>query len=251
MGWLRERRRQRVLRQRPVSAARWEQVCGDWPLLGEQPAPRRERLRDLAALWLAEKRIEPVQGAELDEPLRVATAALACLPVLELGLDWYRGWVTVVVYPGEFIAPREEMDEAGVVHHRREVLAGEASPWGPVVLSVSGIEESRYRDGYNVVIHEMAHKLDMLTGAADGCPPLPPGLGAAWAADLGAAYAGLQAQVDGGEETPIDPYAAEHPAEFFAVMSEYFFEYPERVAEPFPEVYRHLAAFYRQDPMAY
>jgi hypothetical protein len=225
-------------------------VCADWPLLGELPDGPRDRLRDLAALWLAEKRIEPVQGAEVDETLRVVMAALACLPVLELGLDWYRDWVTVVVYPGEFIAPREEMDEAGVVHSRREVLAGEASGWGPVVLSVSGVLESRYRDGYNVVLHEMAHKLDMLTGAPDGCPPLPAALAGSWAEDLAAAYGDLQARVDRGEETPIDPYAAEDPAEFFAVMSEYFFEYPELVAEPYPAVYRHLAAFYRQDPLA-
>ncbi len=249
MGWLRERRRRRVLREAPVPGPLWDEVCAAWPLLGELPDAPRERLRALAALWLAEKRMEPVQGARVDEHLRVVVAALACLPVLELGLDWYRDWVTVVVYPGEFIAPLEETDEAGVVHARREVRSGEASERGPVVLSVSGVLESRHRDGYNVVVHEMAHKLDMLTGAPDGCPPLPRGLAGPWARDLAAAYRDLQERVDRGEETLIDPYAGEDPAEFFAVVSEYFFEYPELVAEPYPQVYRHLCAFYRQDPL--
>lgn len=249
MGWLREWRRRRVLARTPLEPAAWEAALAAWPVLAGLNAAERARLRDLAILFLHEKAIEPVEGFALDAAERLRLAALACLPVLYLGLDWYRGWSSVIVYPSAFMARHEWTDAAGVVHHVRRPLSGEAWERGPVLLSWDDVEDSAALDGYNVVLHELAHKLDMLNGEPNGLPPLPAGMRvAAWAAAFSAAYEDFCRRVDAGEETPLDPYASDSPEEFFAVLSEAFFEQPGLLAAEYPAVYAQLAAFYRQDP---
>jgi Mlc titration factor MtfA (ptsG expression regulator) len=171
--------------------------------------------------------------------------------VLNLGYGWYEGWKEIVVYQAEFIHDGEQMDEAGVVHHVRHVRSGESWEGGPMVLSWEDVQWSGLGEGYNVVIHEFAHKLDMRDGSANGRPPLHSGMDAkAWARDLQTAYDDFCRRVDGGEDTDIDPYAAESPAEFFAVLSEYFFEAPDVLHEGYPAVYAQLQRFYLQDPLA-
>jgi hypothetical protein len=138
-----------------------------------------------------------------------------------------------------------------VVHEGDEVYAGEAWLHGPVILSWADIAESEYADGVNVVIHEFAHKLDMLNGSANGYPPLHRGMDRrSWSEAFSAAYRDLCARVDGGEDSIIDPYASQSPGEFFAVLSEAFFELPDVVQSEYPRVYAQLAQFYRQDPLA-
>lgn len=216
--------------------------------LGTEPAAR---LRDLARLFLRDKRLEPVQGLELTAPMRLQLALQACLPILELGLDWYRGWYALVVYPAEFLTEHEQMDEIGLVWTQAEVRSGESWDQGPVIVSWADVEAGQARDGYNVVIHELAHKLDLRDGAVNGRPPLHPGMsGEVWTRVFGSAYEDLCRRDEAGEETPIDPYACESPAEFFAVASEAFFEIPDLLAGEYPEVYQQLSAFYRQDPGA-
>lgn len=130
-------------------------------------------------------------------------------------------------------------------------MTGESWLAGPVVLSWADAEMRGDEHGYNVVIHEFAHKLDMLNGEANGFPPLHAGMDrGAWSRDFSAAYEDCRARLERGEPARIDPYAAESPAEFFAVLSEVFFEIPDAVLAEYPGVYRQLAAFYRQDPAA-
>jgi Mlc titration factor MtfA (ptsG expression regulator) len=229
----------------------WARVRDALPLLDELTDEETQRLGDLALLFLREKRLDPVRGLELTEPMRLAIALQACLPVLELGLDWYGGWYAVIVYPEEFVPEREVMGDDGVVWTEQEAKSGEAWEQGPVILSWADVEAGMDRDGYNVVIHELAHKLDMRDGAANGCPPLHAGMSPkVWAETFSAAYEDLCRRVDAEEETPIDPYATESPAEFFAVVSEYFFELPELLHAEYAAVYDQLRAFYRQDPLA-
>jgi Mlc titration factor MtfA (ptsG expression regulator) len=209
------------------------------------------RLRALAALFLHDKIFEAAGGMTLAEAVRLRIAALACLPILELGYEAYAGWRTIVVYPGEFVRPRSQFDAIGVMHEWEEVLSGESWDLGPVILSWADVKASGRRDGYNVVIHEMAHKLDMANGQPDGFPPLPRHVDRrAWTREFTAAFEHLNARLDRGEYTEIDPYAAEEPGEFFAVLSEYFFEVPDLVRAEYPAVYELLAAFYGQDPAA-
>ena len=197
-------------------------------------------------VFLAEKQFTPVRGTVLGDGDRVSIALQACLPVLELGLDWYDGWVGIVVHPSDFKVSRSETDEHGVVHEWDDELAGEAMPGGPVVLSW---DAAAHDAGINVVIHEFAHKLDMLNGAADGLPPLHVGMDRrAWGSAFEQAYEGFCDALERGRDTWLDPYAAEHPAEFFAVVSEKFFSDAKETKRRYPDVYRQLKLFYRQDP---
>jgi len=250
MGWIRNWRHRHILRHNRITVADWCRTVTNLPVLKGLQAEELERLRTLATLFLHEKSMEPAHGLTLTEAMRFDLAAQAVLPILNLGLDWYDGWTSLVVYPDEFLTRREWTDEAGVVHARREIRSGEAWERGPVVLSWADVATSGNCDGYNAVIHEMAHKLDMCNGIADGCPQLHGEMrAAAWRAAFQPAYEDMCRRADAGEYTPIDPYASEAPEEFFAVTSEYFFEQPRLLQSEYPAVYSQLAAFYRQDPI--
>jgi Mlc titration factor MtfA (ptsG expression regulator) len=221
------------------------------PVFAGLDAEELSRLRGLAQGLLADKAFSGAGGLAMEAAIATTIAAFAALPLLNLEEDRYGGWVEVVVYPGEFVYDGEQMDETGVVHQVRHVRSGEAMAGGPLVLSWQDVEWSGRGEGFNVVIHEFAHKLDMRDGSANGRPPLHAGMdAAAWALAWQAAYDDLCRRVDGGEDTQIDPYASESPAEFFAVLSEYFFEAPHVLHAEYPAVYRQLAQFYRQDTLA-
>jgi Mlc titration factor MtfA (ptsG expression regulator) len=243
-------KRKRILRDALLADALWQQTRANHPILARLQPDELARLRELTTLFMHEKLFEPVRGLALDDAMRAMIAVQACLPILHLGLDWYDDWRTVVVYPGQFVRRRELFDNSGVMHEWREVLGGESWERGPVILSWADVDASGLGEGYNVVIHEMAHKLDMRNGDADGFPPLHRTMKPrAWTDAFTFAYQDLSRRVDGHDFAPIDAYATESPAEFFAVVSEYFFELPQLLADTYPEVYRQLAAFYRQDPL--
>ena len=243
MGWLSEWRRKRVLARHRIDDALWQRATARLRFL-----PSDSRLRDMALLFLAEKEFSATHDLALTDEMRISIAAQACLPVLELGLDWYAGWRGVIVYPGDFRVRRQETDEHGVVHEWDDELAGEAMPGGPVVLSW---DAAAHDPLMNVVIHEFAHKLDMLNGTADGMPPLHAGMDrAAWKRVFDEAYEGLRDAVERGRDTWLDPYAAEHESEFFAVLSEAFFREAGETRRRYPDAYEQLKLFYRQDPAA-
>jgi Mlc titration factor MtfA (ptsG expression regulator) len=243
VGWLTEWRRKRVLAKHRIDDALWASATRGLTFL-----PRAEKLRQLTLLFLAEKQFVGAHGLDITDRMRVSIAAQACLPVLELGLDWYAGFSGIVVYPGDFRVRRSEVDEDGVVHEWDDELAGEAMPGGPVVLSW---DAAAHDPLINVVIHEFAHKLDMLNGAADGVPPLHVGMDRGrWIAVFDEAYEGFCDALERGKDTWLDPYAAEHESEFFAVLSEAFFREPAEARRRYPDAYEQLALFYRQDPLS-
>jgi Mlc titration factor MtfA (ptsG expression regulator) len=233
-----------------VSEADWRDAL-QLPVFGRLDPAERSRLRALAERLVQEKTFSAAAGAEVGGAAVAAIAMQAALPVLNLGLEGYGAWQEIIVYPAEFVPEREEMDEAGVVHHVRHPMSGEAWEGGPVVLSLQDVAWSGLCDGYNVVIHEFAHKLDMANGAANGLPRLHSGMRTeAWAAAFAPAFEDFCRRVDAGEETELDPYATENPAEFFAVLTEYFFELPETLHAAYPAVFDQMRLFFRQDPMA-
>lgn len=246
---IRNWRMRRTIARRPIAESLWRdalQRCAPAQRLG---ASDQATLRVLATLFLDRKSLEPVQGLHLDDADRVLLATHACLPILKLGIDWYDGWHSVIVYPDAFIPRREHMDAAGVVHQSNTVMAGEAWGRGPVILSWAHVLNGGKRPGHNVVIHEMAHKLDMLNGDANGFPPLHRRMDRrVWSQAFSNAWDRLQEQRRHGADLPIDPYALESPAEFFAVTSEQFFEEPTTLRRHLPDVYRQLEQFYRQHP---
>ncbi|HEY1325547.1 MAG TPA: M90 family metallopeptidase [Casimicrobiaceae bacterium] len=248
---LRRWREQRVLRSSALPDALWREAVGALPFLAIYTDEELARLRDKVVLFLHAKGIVGAGGHEVTPLERTIIALQACVPILDLGLDWYEDFENVIVYPGEFVPRGEWEDEYGVVHESDDALAGEAMPRGPVVLSWPDVEASADWEatGMNLVIHEFAHKLDMRDGDANGCPPLPRDMAPAqWRRTLHDAYEHFQRRVDRDEDTAIDPYAAESPAEFFAVLSEVFFADPLLLRGEYPAVYALLAKFYRQDP---
>lgn len=230
-----------------IPEPQWRQVEKGLPFLDYLSPEDRLSLRELALQFIIEKEWHGAQGLLLTEAIQLSIALQACLPVLKLGLDWYRGWLGIVVYPGDFVIPRQVVDDDGIVHEYDDAVLGEAWEGGPVLLS--WFDEPEDARGINVVIHEFAHKLDMKSGIPDGLPPLHPGMSRrAWISAFAPAFENFRTLADGEEETLLDPYGAESPAEFFAVMSEAFFETPGLLHDQYPEVYGQLQLFYRQDP---
>lgn len=231
-----------------IPAAQWRRALAGLPYGQALDAADQRRLHELALLFLTTKTFEGAAGLRITDAMRLSIALQACLLVLNLGLDYYAGWSSIVVYPGDFLVTHEYHDEAGVVHRYRDELSGESWPNGPVILSWQAVRAAG-PGVQNPVLHEFAHKLDMLNGEADGFPPLPAGMDPkSWTHAFHAAYHRLHEALVRGEHVRIDDYAAENPAEFFAVVSEAFFLEPEMVQEDFPAVYRQLKEFYRQDP---
>jgi Mlc titration factor MtfA (ptsG expression regulator) len=251
VSWFSRWRRRRILERSSIDPALWQATLDRYPFTRALREDERERLRELVAVFLHEKSMHGAGGMVLDDTVRVAIAVQACILVLELGIESYRGWVEVIVYPDEFVAEYDYIDEDGVAHSVHEPTSGESWLRGPVILSWADAEEAGRGNAYNVVIHEFAHKLDMLNGDANGFPPLHADMDRErWAAVFSAAYEDFCERVDRGVDLALDEYAAETPAEFFAVMSEAFFECPGAVRRGYPDVYEQLSRFYRQDPLA-
>jgi MtfA peptidase len=254
-------RRSRILERRPIDDELWGWALREHKIFRWLSEADRERLRELATIFLAEKLFDPVDGAPIDDKLKLSIASQACLPLLGLDIDWYSDWSTIMVTPREYDVKKRDVDEAGVVHEYDDEFSGEAFDLGPVALSRVDIESSGWGDGYNVVIHEMAHKLDGRDGTFDGCPPLHREMDyGAWREAFSEAYESLRSSLErpagwrakasrAKRGARIDPYAAESPDEFFAVACEYFFEKPALLNSEYPAVYAQLVLFFRRDPI--
>ena len=265
----------RATRGRPpaeLPAPLWQAVCAHYPFLAALPAGDEARLRTLARHFLARKQFHGAFGLKVSDEMAVAVAAQACLPLLHWGapnapetaLAWYDDFVGIVLTPGEVKARRTWVDEGGVVHEYDEVLAGEAAEDGPVLLSWHDVRAGgeRAAEGYNVVIHEFIHKIDMRGGAPDGCPPLPPGFRgtrsareaqAAWRTVIEPAWQHFREQVIAaerfGQPAPwLDAYGATELAEFFPVACEAWFVQRTRFAADWPELDALLADYFGPPP---
>ena len=237
----------RIIRKSLYTEMQWAAAFSQLPILQSLSVSEKQALRELTILFLYYKSLEGVQGVIIDDHKRLVIGLQACLPILSLDLGWYDGWVSVVVHPAGFMPERTVMDEFGVEHRVRTQLIGEAWSQGAVVLSWADVETAGFIDGHNLVVHEFAHKLDMLNGVANGFPPLHSDMSAPqWSAAFTEAFEHFQNY----PIQEIDRYAATSPAEFFAVLSEVFFECPQVVVRHYPEIYGLLCQFYRQDTLA-
>jgi Mlc titration factor MtfA (ptsG expression regulator) len=252
--WWAARRRER-LRAAPFPAA-WRRILRQRvPQVRRLPGALQRELKRQIMVFVAEKDFVGCGGFVIDDEVRVTIAAQACLlTVNQPRRDYYPALRRILVYPGPFFVNRSIPDAYGIVAEQRAVMVGESWSQGRVVLSwpdvVAGAAIAD--DGRNVVIHEFAHQLDQETGHANGAPLLPSRHSyAAWSSVLGDAYARLREDLAWGRPTLIDAYAATSPAEFFAVVSEVFFEQPDRLASVEPALYGELRDFYKIDPASW
>jgi Mlc titration factor MtfA (ptsG expression regulator) len=247
-GLFRTRRREE-LRRKPFPPG-WAAILErNVPLYGRLPGPDREQLHGLIHVFLDEKHFEGCGGLELTDEIRVTIAAQACLLLLGRAeeSDDFRRLVTILVYPGAYVAHGVEAIGGGMVLEGDSARLGEASPSGVVVLSWDDVLRGAAdpRDGQNVVLHEFAHQLDQEDGASDGTPRLGRrSRYVAWARVLGEEYDRLRA----GKASALDAYGGVNPAEFFAVATECFFERPATLRRRHPELFAELAEYYRLDP---
>lgn len=255
-GWwqrLRQSSERRAIARRAIPDELWQLTLARYPFLARRAAADLMELRRLSSLFLDSKEFSGAHGLQVSDDMAVAIAAQACLPVLRLGLRPYDGFVGIVVHSDEVQVRRELVDDDGIVHEYDDVLAGEAMEGGPVMLSWSDVDAAgeSAQWGYNVVVHEFAHVLDMGDGLADGIPPLPSAAERKrWQTVLLDEYQAFCQWVDAGEDTVLDPYGAESPEEFFAVASEAFFVAPTDMRGEHPALYALLANYFRQDPAA-
>ena len=240
-----------MLQRSAIPDALWREAVTLLPFLAIYTDDELARLRDMVVLFLDAKGIVGARGHEVTPLQRVVIAIQACVLVLNLDLSHYDGFENIIVYPDEFVPDWEWEDEAGVVHRNDGPLAGEAMPGGPVVLSWPDVEAGAdwQNSGMNLVIHEFAHKIDMRDGEANGCPPLPAAMSvAAWRAALTAAYDDFCARVDRGEDTAIDPYAAESPGRVLRRAVGGVLRRSGAAAARLSGRLRAVRRFYRQDP---
>jgi MtfA peptidase len=253
MLWISDWLENRRIRKMDVTAEKWESAVSDWPVANRYQGSELDALRDASLRFIARKSITAGGDFEVTDAMCLKIATMACVPILKLGLDWYDHFQTLIVYKDDYVSDQPYRSDDGVVHSGNRGLSGEAWLRGPVVLSWSSICQSgahqRHGHASNVVIHELAHKLDMLRDGANGVPPMHPDMRPGeWHDTFTSAYGRLQDDENHGRSLPIDDYALTSPAEFFAVCSESFFEAPENMKEKMPEVYRLLCQFYRQQP---
>ena len=249
--WFEDRR----IREMGFTESDWESAVSDWRVLARYQGAERDALRNLVFRFMARKTFASGGGFELTDPVCLRIATMACVPILHLGLDWYDSWYTIIVYENDFVPNRPWVSGDGVVHEKAPGLSGEAWLRGPVIVSWEAVLYAGgargKRHAHNVVIHELAHKLDMLRDGANGAPPMHPDMHAnEWHDIFSAAWDRLQKERQKGGALPLDDYALSSPAEFFAVSSEAFFESPEALRQDLPGIYRLLVQFYRQDPAA-
>lgn len=248
---LRQRSERRAVERRAIPEALWQLTMARYPFLARRDAADVAELRRLSSLFLDSKEFSGAHGLQVGDDMAVAIAAQACLPVMRLGLRPYDAFVGIVVHRDEVQVKREFVDDDGVVHEYDDVLAGETMEGGPMMLSWRDVHEAGESAewGYNVVIHEFAHVLDMGDGLADGMPPLPNAAERErWQRVLQREYEAFCTRVDAEEDTVLDPYGAESPEEFFAVASEAFFVAPREMRDEQPALYELLRGYYLQDP---
>ena len=249
----RKRRKRRRIKEQPFPPAWLAVVERNVPYYRTLPPEDQRELQGHIQVFLAEKRFEGLGGLEITDEIRVTIAALACVLLLHRETDYYPKASSILVYPSAFTVQTARRLPDGTVAEGGEVHLGEAWRWGEVILSWDDVRKGAadLHDGNNVVFHEFAHKLDAEDGPTDGAPRLPRrSMYAAWARVLTGEYEHLIDDLEHHRRTCLRSYAATNPAEFFAVVTEEFFERPVRLRSCHPALYAQMALFYQQDPAA-
>jgi Mlc titration factor MtfA (ptsG expression regulator) len=246
-GFIKHRHRD-ALRKEPLTPSERDIVRKNVPFAAALDDADRAELEGLIRIFLAEKTFEGCGGLELTEEIKVTIAAQACRLLLHRENDMYPGVESILVYPHAYKAPSRQ-NMGGVILEGAQGRLGESWTRGVVVLAWDHVKSSAHtHDGKNLVLHEFAHQLDAEDGTVDGAPDLGSRASyTAWARVLGEEFQDLSAKLHEGRPTDIDGYGATNPAEFFAVVTEAFFEKPCAMKKRHPALYEELAKFYRQD----
>jgi len=246
-----KRMRRRRWRSRPVPPQWIDIIERNVPYYRYLTPDERSELHGHIQVFLHEKDFEGCEGLEITDEIRVTIAAQACILLLHRETDYFPFMSSILVYPRHYFAFTSEHLPGGMVQEGVQARLGESWKRGPIVLSWNDVLHGAAdpHDGHNVVFHEFAHALDSESGALEGAPSLPDAtMYTAWARVLGNEYKNLLVDLERNHRHLIDAYGATNPAEFFAVVTEAFFEKPLQLKNRHPELYQQLRSFYQQDP---
>ncbi|MDA3926067.1 MAG: zinc-dependent peptidase [Kiritimatiellae bacterium] len=244
-------RRRKALDLMPFPKEWFSIIDKNVPFFKELDAAEREHLEDLIKVFINEKNFEGCGGLEITDEIKVTVAAQACLLLLNLENNYYDQLVSILVYPSGINHKGMSRNNNGLITEEEVPVSGLSSSGGVIVLSwtdtIGGSKNTE--DGNNVVFHEFAHQLDLLSGAVNGAPVLSSiSEYRDWGRILTKEYKKLQTDVSKHRKSVIRPYGATAPAEFFAVVTEIFFEKPHQLKEDHPELYEEFKAYYHQNP---
>ena len=239
-----QKRRDRQ-RSRPFPAGWLAVLDRNVPLYRALSPEHQERVRGDIQVLLAEKHFEGCGGLQLDDEIRVTIAAHGALLMLGGEPHYFPGLTSILVYPSARLLPSRE--RTGPIEVEGKIPVAGVAARDVMVVSwedaKAGAREAY--DGYNVILHELAHHLDFEDRSADGTPYLQGrSQYAAWARAMTPAYEWLREHPDGDV---IRAYGATDPAEFFAVVTEIFFERPDELLEHHPDLYAALSRYYGLD----
>lgn len=254
-GWVLVRSWRPSLEARPPghAPAGWRSLIEERvPLTRKLTEPEWNRLLGLVGEFVREKNFEGIGGLVVTEEMKVIVAAQACLLLLHVDMGSYPAVRSIILYPDTFVPRTARLDRhLGVEPEGEEVPTLGESLRGAIVLSWGNVLQNVAQpgDGHNVVLHEFAHQLDLEDGYVDGIPLLEaPSSTRVWARVLRERFEELRKKTLEGEPDLLSAYGATNRAEFFAVATESFFERPLELRERYPDLYRELKGFYRQDP---
>jgi MtfA peptidase len=248
-------RRRARLRARAVPPA-WRAILErNLPVFSRLSQVDRTELLGHTQIFLAEKHFEGAGGLELTDEIRVTIAGQACLLLLHRETDYYPELISIIVYPSGYTAHEDRPIGGGIWEEGGEDRLGHtAKHLGALVLAWDAVRHgaSEPTDGENLVLHEFAHQLDFENQVSDGTPSLDTrGDYLAWARVMSAEFNALRNASDAGLPTLLDQYGSTNPAEFFAVITEAFFERPRALKKKHPALFAQLQRFYKQDPTTY
>lgn len=240
-------RRRKYLMGLRLDDARRESISKDFPIFSKLPRELSGELEGLMHVFMDEKSFEPCGSLEIvTDHMRHVIAAQACLLLVNRKHDFYRKLRSILLYPSAYRARNE--------HGEHDVRLGESWHSGSVVLAWESVIAGgrNEEDGHQVTIHEFAHQLDQADGATDGLPELSTaGCYGQWSQVFNKAFERFQCRLKKGKRPVIDPYGATNPAEFFAVVTETFYEKPEKLSQHYPELYEQLSSYYQVDPLTW
>lgn len=253
LSWFTNRRRKK-LRSQPFPDAWLHVLQYHVTFYSRLTEPEQAKLRADMQIFIAEKNWEGCGGLTMTDEIKVTIAAFACLTTLGLEDEHFDHVRSILVYPTAYVAKGRTVMQGGVVIEEDSHRQGEAWYRGPVIVSWSETLESAHGEsgGRNVVVHEFAHQLDMKNGEiVDGTPPLSSVAELErWKKVMSGEYDDLVQRCEAGQHSLLDCYGATNVAEFFAVVTETFFERPRALRIRHPALYQVLQDFYHQDPAA-
>lgn len=245
--WRRDR-----LKQRPFPVV-WRTIFARHvPIYARLSLAQRQQLEGQIQVFLAEKQFIGCAGLVVDAEMKLTIAAIACLLLLNGREQYFPQLRSILIYPSAYRVREMIAIGSNVIEERQVARLGESWTRDQLILAWDQVQRDlrHWHDGHNVVLHEFAHQLDQEDGQAEGVPILLHRADySTWAQVMTAAYQQLCREVELGIRTPIDPYGATNPAEFFAVATEAFFAQPHQLIKHAPALYEQLNRYYRVDPI--